>query len=84
MIVPSAGSEQAANAANAPFHLLADMARDLWIPALVCSSGVQATSGGALYRRATFLLDSLGKPVMSEHIDIDAPPIYAGRAWPPG
>ncbi len=35
---------------------------------------VQATSGGALYRRATFLLDSLGKPVMSAHIDIDEDP----------
>ncbi|WP_310386168.1 metalloprotease PmbA [Roseateles sp.] len=31
---------------------------------------VQATSGGALYRRASFLLDSLGKPVLASHIDI--------------
>lgn len=31
---------------------------------------VQATSGGALYRRASFLLDALGKPVLSDHIDI--------------
>lgn len=31
---------------------------------------VQATSGGALYRRATFLLDSLGEPVFPDHIDI--------------
>ena len=30
---------------------------------------VQATSGGALYRKSTFLLDSLGKPVLAEHID---------------
>jgi len=31
---------------------------------------VQATSGGALYRRATFLLDSLGQPVLAGHLDI--------------
>ncbi|MFG6449568.1 metalloprotease PmbA [Roseateles sp. BYS180W] len=31
---------------------------------------VQATSGGALYRRATFLLDSLGKPVLPTHVDV--------------
>ncbi len=42
LVVPPASAEQAANAANAPFHLLADMARDLWIPALVCSSGATA------------------------------------------
>ena len=31
---------------------------------------VQATSGGALYRKASFLLDCLGKPVLAPHIDI--------------
>ncbi|MBP6615837.1 MAG: metalloprotease PmbA, partial [Aquabacterium sp.] len=31
---------------------------------------VQAVSGGALYRKATFLVDSLGKPVFPKHIDI--------------
>jgi PmbA protein len=31
---------------------------------------VQATSGGALYRKSTFLLDSLGKQVFPEHIDL--------------
>ncbi len=31
---------------------------------------VQATSGGALYRKSSFLLDSLGKPVFPAHIDI--------------
>ncbi len=31
---------------------------------------VQATSGGALYRRSSFLLDSLGKPVMPRHLDL--------------
>ncbi|HEY4352717.1 MAG TPA: metalloprotease PmbA [Paraburkholderia sp.] len=31
---------------------------------------VQATSGGALYRKTTFLVDSLGKPVFAPHIQI--------------
>src|SRR5690606_16760749 len=31
---------------------------------------VQATSGGALYRRSSFLLDSLGKPVLPGHVDV--------------
>jgi PmbA protein len=35
---------------------------------------VQAISGGSLYRRSTFLLDSLGKQVFPEHIDIDEDP----------
>lgn len=35
---------------------------------------VQATSGGALYRKSTFLLDSLGKPVLADHIDIHEDP----------
>ncbi|MEY8875746.1 MAG: metallopeptidase TldD-related protein, partial [Leptothrix sp. (in: b-proteobacteria)] len=35
---------------------------------------VQATSGGALYRKSTFLLDCLGKPVLAKHIDIDEDP----------
>ncbi len=35
---------------------------------------VQATSGGALYRRATFLLDSLGKTVLATHLDLDEDP----------
>ena len=30
---------------------------------------VQAVSGGALYRKSTFLLDSLGKKVFPKHID---------------
>ena len=36
---------------------------------------VQATSGGALYRRATFLLDCIGQQVLSNHIDIDEDPL---------
>ena len=31
---------------------------------------VQAISGGALYRKSTFLLDSLGKQVLPKHIDV--------------
>ena len=31
---------------------------------------VQATSGGALYRKATFLVDCLGQKVLADHIDI--------------
>ena len=31
---------------------------------------VQATSGGSLYRKSTFLLDSLGKQVFPDHIDV--------------
>lgn len=39
---------------------------------------VQAISGGALYRRSTFLLDSLGKQVFPKHIDIDEDPFIIG------
>ncbi len=35
---------------------------------------VQATSGGALYRKASFLLDSLGQRVLPAHVDIDEDP----------
>ena len=35
---------------------------------------VQAVSGGALYRKTSFLLDSLGQPVFPDHIDIDEDP----------
>jgi PmbA protein len=31
---------------------------------------VAATSGGALYRKASFLLDSLGTRVLPEHVDV--------------
>ena len=45
---------------------------------------VQATSGGALYRRATFLLDSVGQTVLSDHIDIDEDPFtLQGKASAP-
>ncbi len=35
---------------------------------------VQATSGGSLYRKASFLLDSLGKSILPQHVDIDEDP----------
>jgi PmbA protein len=35
---------------------------------------VQAVSGGALYRKSSFLLDSLGKKVFPKHIDIEEDP----------
>lgn len=39
---------------------------------------VQATSGGALYRKSTFLLDSLGKPVFPSHIQVKEDPHVVG------
>ncbi len=39
---------------------------------------VQATSGGALYRKASFLLDSLGKQVFANHVDISEDPTIVG------
>ncbi|MFZ5527881.1 MAG: metalloprotease PmbA [Pseudomonadota bacterium] len=45
---------------------------------------VQATSGGALYRKATFLLDSLGKPIFPKHIDVlEDPHILKGKGSAP-
>ncbi len=35
---------------------------------------ISAISGGSLYRKSTFLLDSLGKQVMSSHITIEEQP----------
>jgi PmbA protein len=41
---------------------------------------VHAASGGALYRRASFLLDALGKPVLPAHIDVlEDPHIRRGK-----
>lgn len=38
---------------------------------------VQATSGGALYRKATFLEGCLGQPVLAPHLDLDEDPLLA-------
>jgi PmbA protein len=35
---------------------------------------VQATSGGSLYRKASFLVDCLGQPVLAPHVDIREDP----------
>ena len=35
---------------------------------------VQAVSGGALYRKNTFLADSLGQPVFAGHVEITENP----------
>ncbi|WP_295528742.1 metalloprotease PmbA [uncultured Pseudacidovorax sp.] len=45
---------------------------------------VQAVSGGALYRRSTFLLDSLGKDVLPSHIDVtEDPHVMRGKGSAP-
>ena len=45
---------------------------------------VQAVSGGALYRKATFLADSLGTRVLAGHLDIDEDPhLPKGKASAP-
>ena len=41
-------------------------------------SFVQAVSGGSLYRKASFLVDSLGKPVFPKHIDLLEDPHIKG------
>jgi PmbA protein len=45
---------------------------------------VQAVSGGALYRKSSFLLDSLGKVVLPKHIDIHEDPfVLRGKGSSP-
>jgi len=45
---------------------------------------VQAVSGGALYRKSTFLLDTLGKSVFPTHIDIlEDPHVLRGKGSSP-
>jgi len=41
-------------------------------------SMVGALSGGSLYRRASFLMDSVGTAVMSDHLDLDEDPLVPG------
>jgi PmbA protein len=41
---------------------------------------VQAVSGGALYRKTTFLVDSLGKPVFAPHVQVLEDPHVKGGA----
>jgi PmbA protein len=45
---------------------------------------VQATSGGSLYRKASFLEGSLGQPVMSSHLDLhEFPHLRKGKGSAP-
>ncbi len=45
---------------------------------------VQATSGGSLYRKASFLTDSLGKRVWAKHIDVsEQPHLLRGKGSAP-
>jgi PmbA protein len=45
---------------------------------------VQAISGGALYRKSTFLLNSLGKQVLPKHIDVREDPfVLRGKGSSP-
>jgi PmbA protein len=45
---------------------------------------VQATSGGALYRKSSFLLDSLGQQVLPDHVDIrEEPHLPRGKGSAP-
>ena len=45
---------------------------------------VQATSGGSLYRKASFLLDSLGTQVLAKHIDVfEDPHVPKGKGSAP-
>ncbi|XVJ70706.1 MAG: metalloprotease PmbA [Rhizobacter sp.] len=45
---------------------------------------VQATSGGSLYRKSSFLLDSLGQQVLPDHVDIrEEPHLLRGKGSAP-
>ena len=54
------------------------------VAAGLLGSFVQAVSGGALYRKSSFLLDSLGKSVFAKHIDIlEDPFVKRGKGSSP-
>ena len=54
------------------------------VAAGLLGSFVQATSGGALYRKSTFLLDSLGQAVFAPHIDVlEDPHVLRGKGSSP-
>jgi PmbA protein len=45
---------------------------------------VQGTSGGSLYRRSSFLVDSLGKQVLPDHVDLlEEPHVKRGKGSAP-
>ncbi len=47
---------------------------DSTVAAGLLGAFVQATSGGSLYRKTSFLVDCLGQPVLADHIDISEDP----------
>jgi PmbA protein len=54
------------------------------VAAGLLGSLVHATSGGALYRKATFLHDSLGKTVLARHLDVvEDPHLPKGKGSAP-
>jgi PmbA protein len=54
------------------------------VAAGLLGSMVQAVSGGALYRKSSFLLDSLGQGVLAPHIDVhEDPHILRGKGSSP-
>ncbi|BDI07165.1 metalloprotease PmbA [Sphaerotilus microaerophilus] len=54
------------------------------VAAGLLGSYVQATSGGSLYRRTTFLTDSLGQQTFADHIDLrEDPHIRKGKGSAP-
>jgi PmbA protein len=48
------------------------------VAAGLLGSLVHALSGGALYRKASFLVDSLGTPVLADHLDLVEDPHQPG------
>lgn len=59
---------------TAPVLLTAEVARGL------IGQFLGGISGGALYRKATFLLDQIGKPVFADHVHIHQQPHLKGAA----
>jgi PmbA protein len=54
------------------------------VAAGLLGSLVQAVSGGALYRKSSFLLDSLGQQVLAPHLDVhENPHILRGKGSSP-
>lgn len=59
---------------RAPVLFTPDMARGLW------GHFVSAISGGALYRKASFLLDKVGQPVFAPHVRLTQQPFIPRAA----
>jgi PmbA protein len=59
---------------TAPVLFPPELARGLW------GHFIGAISGGSLYRKATFLLDSLGKPVFPAHVRLEQKPLLKRAA----